>query len=389
MNSHELSVEVLTAELYAMGETPSEEFAAALDARAAAGFPGRHRWATGPARVPGGDAARRLTERLRGASPWRAMMPALAGATTVIVVATAVVISTESNGGGGSTTATRFSAESKGAPASSAAKASPVSPVANPSSMSELRSASGAMIPAPPVSGGGAAPRVRDRKVERSAELALGTDPEGVQGVAGKVIDVVGRYRGIVLSSSVRDGAEGEAGATFDLLIPSGKLGAALGDLSGLAEVRSRSENTLDITAPFVSVRDHLRDSRAEAEGLLRQLGEADTDSERASVKARLRIVRGRIAAFRSRADRLERRANFSRVSLRIVTGDQAAIPGAGGGSWNIGDALHDAGRVLAVAAGVALLGAALILPIGLLAGAAWGARRIYLRRARAGALGA
>jgi len=42
---------------------------------------------------------------------------------------------------------------------------------------------------------------------------------------------------------------------------------------------------------------------------------------------------------------------------------------------------------VLAVAAGVSLLGAALILPIGLLGGAVWGARRIYLRRARAATL--
>jgi hypothetical protein len=153
--------------------------------------------------------------------------------------------------------------------------------------------------------------------------------------------------------------------------------------------VRTRSENTLDITAPFVSAREHLRDARAEAEGLLRQLAEADTDTERASVKAQLRIVRGRIAAFRSQVDRLERRADFSRVSLQIVTSDQAAIPGTGGGSWTIGDALHDAGRVLAVAAGIALIAAALILPLGLLGGAAWAARRIYLRRARAQTLSA
>jgi hypothetical protein len=160
-------------------------------------------------------------------------------------------------------------------------------------------------------------------------------------------------------------------------------LGDALADLSGLAEVRSRSENTLDITAPFVSARERLRDARAEAEGLLRQLSAADTDTERASVKAQLRIVRGRIAAFRSQVDRLERRADFSRVSLQIVTGDQASIPGAGGGDWTIGDAIHDAGRVLAVAAGVALVAAALMLPVALLGGGAWAARRIYLRRVR------
>ncbi|HEY8641055.1 MAG TPA: DUF4349 domain-containing protein, partial [Solirubrobacterales bacterium] len=98
---------------------------------------------------------------------------------------------------------------------------------------------------------------------------------------------------------------------------------------------------------------------------------------------AQLRIVRGRIAAFRSQVNRLQRRANFSHVSLEVVTGNQATIPGAGGGHWTIGDALHDAGRVLAVAAGVALLAMAVALPLALLGGAAWAARRIYLRRAR------
>ena len=95
------------------------------------------------------------------------------------------------------------------------------------------------------------------------------------------------------------------AGANFELLIPSARLSPALADLSELAEVRSRSENTLDITAPFVSARERLRDARAETEGLLRQLAEADTDAERASVKAQLQIVRGRIAAFRAQVERL------------------------------------------------------------------------------------
>jgi hypothetical protein len=115
----------------------------------------------------------------------------------------------------------------------------------------------------------------------------------------------------------------------------------------------------------------------------LRQLAAANPDSDRARVKAQLRIVRGRIAAFRSQVSRLQRRANFSRISLEVVTGSQASFPGAAGGNWTIGDALHDAGRVLAVAAGVALVSLAVALPLALLGGAAWATRRIYLRRAR------
>lgn len=386
MSRQEMTIEELTTELHALRELPTEEFAAALDGRAAAGFPGRRRGSAPIASLPGRDAAGRMAARFRNNGPRRKLLPALAGATTVIVAATAIIVATNGGNGGsggdGQQPTNGFSSDAvKAAPSqvggAGAAAGSPreVAP--------QAATGAQAIAPLAPEPGPDTAPGIRNRQIERSANLTLGTDPDQVQAVAGKVIDVLGRYRGIVLSSSVRDGGEGEAGATFEVLIPSGRLGAALTDLSAIADVRSRSENTLDITAPFVSSRERLRDARAEAEGLLRQLAAATTDSERASVKAQLRIVRGRIAAFRSQVNRLQRRANFSHVSLEVVTGNQATIPGAGSGDWTIGDALHDAGRVLAVAAGVALLAMALALPMALLGGAAWAARRIYLRRAR------
>jgi len=384
MSRQEMTIEELTTELHALRELPTEEFAAALDGRAAAGFPGRRRGSAPIASLPGRDAAGRMAARFRNNGPRRKLLPALAGATTLIVAATAIVVATNGDNGGsggdGQQPTNGFSSDAVKAAPSRAGGAG-----AAAGSPRELAPQAGtqAIAPLAPEPGPDTAPGIRNRQIERSANLTLGTDPDQVQAVAGKVIDVLGRYRGIVLSSSVRDGGEGEAGATFEVLIPSGRLGAALTDLSAIADVRSRSENTLDITAPFVSSRERLRDARAEAEGLLRQLAAASTDSERASVKAQLRIVRGRIAAFRSQVNRLQRRANFSHVSLEVVTGNQATIPGAGGGHWTIGDALHDAGRVLAVAAGVALLAMAVALPLALLGGAAWAARRIYLRRAR------
>jgi hypothetical protein len=322
------------------------------------------------------------------------------------VIATAIVVSTEGGGpsNSGQPDVSTFGAAkaapeggggtSAGGPAPQAAQV-PKAAQQPEIGASALRAKSGdAGIAEPNIPGQtpppGTAPGVRNRQIERSAELTLGTDPEQVQDVTGKVIDVVGRYRGFVLQSSVRDGTNGDAGARFELLIPSARLSPALADLSGIAEVRSRSEDTLDITAPYVSAREHLRDARAEAEGLLRQLAEADTDAERASVKAQLQVVRGRIAAFRAQVDRLQRRSNFSRVSLEVVTGKaETTFPGSGGSDWTVDDALRDAGRVLAVAAGVVLLGVALMLPVALLGGALWGARRIYLRRARAATLSA
>ncbi len=384
--SQEMTVEEIAVELHELREAPSEDFASRLDARAAAGFP-RRAAASRLGRVPGAAAL----ERLRARPPRRWLLPALGAATTLIVVATAVV-ATNGDGGGApqvQTTSASGAGKSLAAPASgggSATADAKNAPLAGSQAAPAIPSQTFTEQSAPEPPG---APNVRQRQIERSAELTLGTDPEHVQDVAGKVFDVVGRYRGIVLSSSVRDGGEGEARASFELLIPSARLSGALTDLSDLAEVRSRSENSLDITAPYVSARERLRDSRADAQGLLRQLAAADTEAERNSVKAQLQVVRGRIAAFRSQVDRLQRRADFSHVSLDVATGKDAFVPASGSDKWTIGDALRDAGRLLAIAAGVVLIALALALPLGILGGAAWAGRRIYVRRARQGALSA
>jgi hypothetical protein len=59
------------------------------------------------------------------------------------------------------------------------------------------------------------------------------------------------------------------------------------------------------------------------------------------------------------------------------------------GGPWTPGDALHDAGRVLEVLAGAALVGGAVLLPLALLAAAAAIAARALRRRRRESALDA
>lgn len=213
--------------------------------------------------------------------------------------------------------------------------------------------------------------------------MVLGTDPAGVREAASAVFETVHAYRGIVLDSSIRDGMEGEAGGRFELLIPSAKLGDALADLSAIAEVRARHEATADITAPTVRTGDLLRDSRARIESLLAELSGADTDAERTVAEARLRAERRHNAYLRSQLSTLERRAHFSRVALRIETGDAPT----GSGAWGIDDAVGDAGHILAVAAAVTVVGLAIVGPVALIALLAWLANRARIRRARHRAL--
>jgi hypothetical protein len=409
----------LTAELQALRPSPAPAFAAELDARAAAGFPRRP---AGDGSRPEGPAdrltagANRLLARLHGASPRRVLLPAGGAALAAIAIATTVVAVSED----GSLTPT-----SKPVPAPSQQSAVPTQgneasngdvhrfhPFSNAHSgstkaNSALNSASaevGAAASGHDSSGvqfeevvpsrvsapghskeltGPYASHAGNRNVERSAQMVLGTSPDDVRRAAGEVFDTVHSYDGIVLRSSVHNGGAGEAGASFELLIPSGKLGDALAAFSSIAEVRSRHESTGDITAKTVSLGERLQDGRAAIQSLLNQLAAADTEAERVAAEAKLRSERLRVAALRSRFNDVQRRANLSHVSLKIETGEDGAGSGAGGGSWGIGDALSDAGHILAIAAGVTLIGLAVLVPIALICLLAWLAHRAYLRRAR------
>ncbi|MEX2108733.1 MAG: DUF4349 domain-containing protein [Solirubrobacterales bacterium] len=379
----------LAAELRALRPAPRPAFTAELDARVAAGFPSRPR--------RGASGISRLTGLLDAIPKRRMLAPAGACAVAAIVIATAVVTVTESEPDGstnqGIATTSRLSGPEPGrlgeagrpGPFLEGTAASKAAPGVS-SSATEFSDASGTQLaPLNRNSSGPYASQAGRREIERSAQLVLGTDPSEVRDDAARVFETVHSYDGIVLHSSIRDGESGEAGATFDLLIPTAKLGDALAAFSEIAEVRSRHESTQDITAPIVTLGERLQDTRAKVEGLLAQLASADTDAERDAVEAELRQERFRVASLRSHLTTLERRANLSHVSLRIETGEGGSTTDEGDdtGSWGVGDAVDDAGHILGVAAGVTVVGLALIAPLAILALLAWFIRRTWVRRGR------
>lgn len=389
----------LATELRTLRPALRPEFAADLDARASAGFP---RPDSHPA-----TAIRQIAERLRSTPPRRLLGPAGAAALTAIVVATAVVAISEHGAtpsatheahlsdssrlapqrrdGGGArvnrASATNGDFSRRGGGDSSGVQYSEV-PLAEPQGSSGGAASADRAIEMLPNINGNHASSFKTRKIERSAQIVLGTDPDRVRADAAKVFDAVHAVDGIVMRSSIRDGAAGRAGAEFELLIPSGKLGDAMADLSSIGEVRSRREATQDITAATIGARERLRDSRATIEGLLNQLAAATTEAERAATEAKLRAERRQATFFAAQLDRLDRRANLSRVSLRIETGS-TAISEDGSGSWGVGDGLNHAGRLLEIAAGVTIIGLAALTPLALLALLIWLAYRAWIRAGR------
>lgn len=381
----------LIADLQALRPTPRPQFAAELDERAAAGFPRRSRL------LPKGAPALFTAMRDKGpADLRRLLLPAGAFAVMAIAVVVAVNALDQPTSRPGPTTSQTEAVsppvgnlgliEKRGAEeAAGGATAAP--------SASAAEEASGTAAESPvPTLPSKVAPNsegltgFHHRAVERAADIALAAKPDDVADDATRVFEAVHANNGIVMRSSTQEGRAGEAGATFDLLIPSAKLGDAMAAFSAIDHVRSRHEATADITAPTVSAAELLKESRARIDSLLAQLESAGSEEEREAIEAELRHERRHASRLAGQLTHLHRRADFSRVSLRIETG--GADESSGGGAWGIDDALHDAGHVLTVAAAVTLVALAVLGPIALIALLAWLTHRAWVRRERRRVLG-
>jgi hypothetical protein len=401
----------LAAALRSLRPEPSPAFAAALDQRVAAGFPRRSPQA---ARNP----FARFVGWLSGGSRLRLLIPAGSVAIAAIAVATVIVATKhpgfEAQSSVSLSDSAPLSSESgkatqghasgpgraeAGQPAAHGAPTQHSSSGGNadssvlqyeveiPESAAATREAEEYAPSAGGINGGNAAGNAH-REVERAADIVIGAKPDQVGEASSQVFEAVHAYDGIVLNSSTRDGSGAHAEATFELLIPSGKIGDAMAAFSRIGEVVNRHEATNDITAPTVGASERLQDSEARIEGLLAQLSEATTESEREVVEAEIVSERRHAAGLKSHLSELKRRANLSRVSVRIVSGKGALTPGGtGNDSWGIGKAVGEAGHLLSVAAGVTIVGLAVLVPLMLLAFLVWLAGRAWTRRARERAL--
>jgi len=390
---------------------PDPDFAAKLDEWAAAGFLRESRPGAGDEQE-GAVAASGLWERLRALPPRRLLVSAGAAATFVVAVAVGISVSDQlggSNGGSGTGVRAASTQSSTGADGKGAEG------TVTEANRDQIQSAGAPNVKAlgarTSSSGGStvygriqsfASGRAAHRKVAQNANLVLSTEPQNVRNVADGVFGVVDQYNGFVVSSNVTSGrltgpraipAEGdgsrapEGSGTIELRIPAQHLQDALGAMSALesAHVTSRTEGTIDITKRFNSAKAHVEDLEAERTSLLNQLEEAFTIEEQESLKAQLRIVENKLADAKDQLSRVQTRIRLVPVNVEIR--GERGVDAGGSGSWSIGDAFHDAGRVLTVIAGILLISAAVLAPLGLVGGLAWITARAVVRRRREDAL--
>ncbi len=371
--------------------TPEPEFTERLDQAVADHFPPE--WADEAAlgrhgRGGIGSLAERFRRRL---GDRRILLPAMAGFAGLLLVATVVVSAVDSGrfgvegGGGDDGGTTIIDREPAGSAAPSSAndsaagtadKAVPES--APPASLDQSLSSA---TPAGPSAINDSKDLTKSRDVAREAEITLGTDPEDVQEVANKVVSVTDDHNGIVMDSKVTDGEEGRAGASFELLIPAGQIESAVADLSGIADLRSRSQELTDITAPTTKTEDKVADSKAKIASLLGELEETYDETERSEIERKIRWERNDLRYYESRLNRLQRRADYTPVSLKVETGGDSSSDEDS--SWGLGEAVDDAGKLLGVAAGVTVLALAVAIPIGIVILIALALNRAWVRRSR------
>ncbi len=360
--SGDTALDALVADLRACAPRMTPAFTARLDARAAAGF--RTERATGIRRgsrprpsasvgvahggerhaggrpSPSGMGGRLIGVGLRGRL-------ALGSGVLVTVVAALVMVALI-GGPRHPATSSVSSAQSGAAPGSTRTSGAP-SPAAGAASAPVAP----ALAPSEPPA---AASGVRRQQVSASLSLSTGGS---VQSVSDGVVRVTGAYGGYVQSSQVKDGTDGGQ-AYLVLVLPTGRLALALGELSRLAHVQSTNQATNDITDAYDSARRQLADDATQRQALLHALANATTQGQIDSLRGQVELVGGRIDRDRVALDSVNRQSRTSQVNVTIAR-SPASAPSAG---WTIGNALSDAGTILKTMAAVALLTGTVTAPV-------------------------
>jgi len=343
--------------------TPTPEWTTKLDAKVAARF---------PRPVPGW---KRKLRALRAHFAALSLATATAAALLVVVIVIAKNVETggddsaSSSAGGGAEVRSDSSAGS-GASSSAPEAAKRAAPLSTAS----------------PDRAAGAAPQAADRAVIASASLTLTTAAEDVESVTDRAIRLTDRLGGYVENStSSREGSH--ATATLTLKLPSDKLDEGIAQISKLAHVQSRAQDTEDVTDQRAVLQSAVRDARADRAGLRVRLSKASTDKERSRLRALLDRASRRVTRRERAVAALNQEVAYSTVALE-VRGTRTSGPAVTTGDrWTPGDALRDAGRVLEIIAGVLVIALAILLPIAILAALAAYANRGVTRRRRERAL--
>src|SRR4051812_12126309 len=211
------------------------------------------------------------------------------------------------------------------------------------------------------------------RRVQRDVQLTIAAANGKLQQVADSIGTVAESHHGFVSSSHVTTGDAGASGGSFELRVPQRELQSTIADLSKLGELRSRSENSQDLTAPYGRTQDRLGNVLVERRTLKLR-------PRTAAVRARIAELNATIDRLSARLKNLRRNTAFSTVTVTLEQAKKKS--GAGTGA-----AFDDARRILGGMLNFTVRALAVLLPLAVLAALAAFAARVLRRRLASRAL--
>ncbi|MGE4425902.1 MAG: DUF4349 domain-containing protein [Solirubrobacteraceae bacterium] len=221
----------------------------------------------------------------------------------------------------------------------------------------------------------------RDRQVVRDVDQTVRVGSDKVADATTRITQVVQDAGGYLGASQVQERGDGPY-ARFEIVVPTDRLDQTVGRLSRIGELVRLDRRSTDVTSRSVSLADQIADLRAERDALRRQLARTTNEDRRRARQRELRLLTNRIAGLQAQQRSLRGQTQTSRIALSVVTGedDEAApLPGPDDDSWGLDDALDDAGRVLEVIGGAAIIAGVVIVPVGGLLLIGW----VVVRRRR------
>jgi hypothetical protein len=344
---------------------PRDAFLAHLDRRVQARF-------AAPAR---GARRRAWAER------WRV---GLAGLTAVAALCVAVVILAGHSPrlGGGQSAAALHSSSGAASGVSNASAGAAGSAASKGTGSSGAAASARSRAPAPRPA--------RGRDLTQSARLGLQARAGQIAPVSQEVFDVVGHEHGVVLSSHVTQETGAAGYATFSLQVPAGRLETTLDRLSRLrhARVTMREDASADITSHVENTAAALAAEQARRRSLLRQLAATGIPAQADRLQREAAQALARIDRYQSELQRLRHHVADSTISVTVQSPPVAHHRHHTAGGFTFSRALRDAGQILLVAAGAALIALAVLVPLGLVVVICAWVWSLVLRRRRESALG-
>jgi hypothetical protein len=186
------------------------------------------------------------------------------------------------------------------------------------------------------------------------------------------------RHNGFVTNSSAETGESRLRRGNLSMRVPASELEAALSELRALGTVVRFATSGYDVSGQIVDLDARLRTLQAQEAQYLELLKKANTVGETIEVRGRLDQVRQEVESMQAQRQLVQSQVDMSTINASIFEPGaeaQTREPGRLSTAW---DKARD--NALAVLAGIVYVGGALI-PLALVALAAWGAVRLVRRR--------